>query len=256
MAVSTFRAVFVSDLHLGFHLAREQAFAEWLERLQTDQLYLNGDILDGWRLQRRFNWNRWRSRILERLLELRREGVVIRVLPGNHDDFLRGALPRGFDLELSDHFVHEALDGRRFWVTHGDLYDPVERKRRWLSTLGSRLFDGLSRCLPASAMHRLKRSSKQVFGRPLRLQAELVRRARQQGLDGVIFGHIHRPLLQQQPDGWLVGNSGDWVEHASFLAESAEGSWSLFDQGRCLATFPGSPMARRGLPVEAAQPSV
>ncbi len=233
-----FRAVFVSDVHLGFGLSREADFANWLERLQTRQLYLNGDILDGWRLRRRFHWNAERTQIAERLLAMVRDGTQLFVLPGNHDDFLRRPVPRLIPCELADEFVHECADGRRLLVTHGDLFDPVEVRRRGLSRFGGWAFDRVLPVLPRSVCHAVKRTSKSWFGRPNRLTERIANAARSRNLDGVVFGHIHRPVLECRSDGFLVANSGDWVEHSSFLTESCEGDFCLVDGGHELVRVP------------------
>lgn len=248
MGGTGYRAVFVSDLHLGFHLARETAFADWLEGLQTTELVLNGDFLDGWRLRRKFSWNPVRTRIFDRLLAMREGGVRLRIVSGNHDDFLRRPLPRFFDFDVCDQFVHRAAGGQQLLVTHGDLYDPMERRGRWLSAWGSRWFDRISRVAPAGFSFWVKRLSKSVFGRPDLLGRRIAGAARARGLEGALFGHIHRPFLELDGSGFLLGNSGDWIEHASFLAELPDGKWQLHDRGRLVKELslpnPGSGTSR------------
>lgn len=238
MSQESYAAVFVSDVHLGMRLAREAAFADWLERIDTQQLYLNGDLFDGWRLRRRFGWTADRTRIVDRLLAMAAAGTRITLVTGNHDDFLRGRFPRIVDWPVVDECVHECACGRRLLVTHGDLFDPVERRQGRLSRLGSILFDTVSVLLPVSACHWIKRTSKRVFGRPDRLAGRLIGVARERGLDGVVFGHIHQPVLRKEADGLVVANSGDWVQHASWLAELPGGGLRLTDEGRVVAEIP------------------
>lgn len=240
MSTPCYRAVFVSDAHLGFHLAREAEFCNWLEELQCGRLYLNGDIFDGWRLRRKFRWNSFRSRIISRLEVMQRDGTSVLVIPGNHDDFLRDSIPltnpcpvlQAFvNCPTANEFEHECLGGKKLLVTHGDLLDPVERRGRAISKLGSVLFDGVSSVVPRNLSHWIKRSSKGVFGRPNSLARRIQELAIQRGLDGAIFGHIHRPMLERRTGGFVLANCGDWVEHASFIAETAEGNLVLVDGG-------------------------
>ncbi len=42
---------------------------------------------------------------------------------------------------MADEFIHEAADGRRYVVIHGDQFDDVESKAAWLSKLGSLGYD-------------------------------------------------------------------------------------------------------------------
>ena len=48
------RAVFISDLHLGFRLSNATACLELLKQIQPERLYLVGDTIDGWRLMHRW----------------------------------------------------------------------------------------------------------------------------------------------------------------------------------------------------------
>ncbi len=215
-------------------LSREAEFSAWLDRLETATLFLNGDIFDGWRLKRRFRWNSTKTRIVNRLFAMQAAGMQLRIIPGNHDDFLRAELPAVFPGPVNNEFIHESADGRRLLVTHGDLFDPAERKRRGLSKFGGLLFDGVTLIVPRSVSHWTKRSSKRIFGRPDRLARVISAEARGRNLDGIVFGHIHRPFLETGPDGFIVANSGDWVEHASWLAETGQGELQLWDRGQVL----------------------
>lgn len=219
-------------------LSREGGFREWLQSLNTAMLCLNGDIFDGWRLQRRFRWNSTRTGIINRLFAVRAAGTELRIVAGNHDDFLRGELPKAFPAPVLNEFVHDCADGRRLLVTHGDLFDPAEQKRRGLSQFGGLLFDGVSLVVPAAVSHWTKRTSKRIFGRPDRLARVISAEARGRGLDGILFGHIHRPVLETRSDGFFVANCGDWVEHASWLAETEQGEWQLWDRDQLVKTLP------------------
>ena len=46
----TYITVFISDLHLGSKHCNADALLNFLDTLETDSLYLVGDIVDGWRL--------------------------------------------------------------------------------------------------------------------------------------------------------------------------------------------------------------
>ena len=56
-----FRAIFLSDLHLGTPGCQTRALLEFLRLTDSDRLYLVGDIVDGWRLRRRWT-SRWAGR--------------------------------------------------------------------------------------------------------------------------------------------------------------------------------------------------
>jgi len=45
-----YRAIFISDLHLGTPGCQAEALLEFLKTHSCDTLYLVGDIIDGWQL--------------------------------------------------------------------------------------------------------------------------------------------------------------------------------------------------------------
>jgi hypothetical protein len=47
------RTLFLSDLHLGTRDCQAQRLLALLEQCDADQLYLVGDVVDGWRLKAR-----------------------------------------------------------------------------------------------------------------------------------------------------------------------------------------------------------
>jgi UDP-2,3-diacylglucosamine pyrophosphatase LpxH len=250
------RSIFISDAHLGFRYTRADALLEFLSRHQPEHLFLVGDLIDGWRLRVRWFWPGVYSRIAERVQEMARHGTRVYYTPGNHDDFLRLDLPRPDWVKIADHFVHEAADGRRYLVTHGDLFDPVERRLRWLSAIGTRAYNGLMWLNQQLNRFRrrigwrdwnfcfaLKRVSKRMVGAFGRFERLLVAHARGLECDGVICGHVHFPQISSREDV-LYCNTGDWVEHASALVELDDGSLQLVDRGRILKivlpAFPGA----------------
>ena len=124
------RSLFVSDLHLGSPFAKAEEFLSFLENYHPDYLYIVGDFIDGWSLQRSWRWTAHYNRILQHLFAWAVDGVRIRYTPGNHDAFLRGFLQDFGWVEVADEFVHRGADRRRYLVTHGDRFDDVEARRR------------------------------------------------------------------------------------------------------------------------------
>ncbi|MGL4463337.1 MAG: UDP-2,3-diacylglucosamine diphosphatase, partial [Planctomycetia bacterium] len=207
--------------------------------VEPEQLYLVGDFFDGWRLKRRWYWNRTYTRILARLIELSKMGVKIYYAPGNHDEFMRDFLCDLRLVEVCDEFVHTTADGRRFLVLHGDQFDGVIRKARWLSLLGDvgynllMGFDGrLNAVRRAMGLSyycfsgAVKRSVKRVTSAVCDFENALVRAARGRDCDGVVCGHIHTPVVSNL-DGITYCNTGDWVENCTALVEYADGRLEL-----------------------------
>src|SRR5689334_17208891 len=136
-----FRAVFVSDIHLGTAGCQAAALLDFLKHHPSEQLYLVGDIVDGWQLRRRWFWPQAHNDVVQKVLRRARKGTRVTYVPGNHDEFARhfGELSFG-GIELRDEVVHVTADGRRLLVLHGDLFDGVVQCARWLAFVGDRLY--------------------------------------------------------------------------------------------------------------------
>ena len=231
-----YRSVFVSDVHLGARACRAEALLAFLDGIECEQLYLLGDIVDGWRLQRRWFWPAAHAAVIDRIFALARSGVAVTYVPGNHDAFAR---PHdGFSAEgitIAEEAEHIATDGRRYLLVHGDAYDPGSRcgvLSRWGGDLAYR---GLLRLDEAGrwACHGLglnevgiagwaKRRSALVRRVVHRFEAALVEEARRRGFAGVVCGHIHSAGARAIGEVVYV-NCGDWVESCSAVVETANG---------------------------------
>ncbi len=233
------RTLFVSDVHLGCRFAHAEAFLRCLESYEPETLYLVGDFIDGWRLQKKWHWQPVYNQILRRLWQLGESGTLLRYAPGNHDNFLRHFLLDFGFLEIQDEFIHQAVDGRRFVVLHGDQFDNVELRAQWLSVLGSFGYDGLMWLngqinawrkrlgwRPWQFSGSVKKCVKQAVNFVSNFEERLSQHAKKNGCHGVICGHVHTPTHVLR-DGVTYFNTGDWVENCTALAEYDDGTWEI-----------------------------
>ena len=63
-----FRAIFISDCHLGTPGCQAAALLEFLRCTESDYLYLVGDIIDGWQLRRRWYWHQLHNDVIQKVL--------------------------------------------------------------------------------------------------------------------------------------------------------------------------------------------
>ncbi len=134
-----FRALFLSDLHLGSRACRSDRLIEFLRHHRADAIYLVGDIVDGWRLRASWYWPPAHDEILQELLHAAQQGVRVTYVPGNHDEFLRDYCGIHFaGIEVVDSTIHTAADGRRYVVTHGDRFDRLVDRTRRLAPIAHR----------------------------------------------------------------------------------------------------------------------
>lgn len=248
------RAVFISDLHLGFRLSNANACLEFLKQVEPEQLYLVGDTIDGWRLMHRWFYPSEHRQVLEQLSRMQLAGCEIILLPGNHDDFLRhpdfmterrfpkhepifSAMGQSLgSFRWAEDIIHTTSSGKRLLVIHGDLFDNVEKRTKGLSVWGSRIFDRILWVLPTKLCHQIRRFFKWFMARPESIRQRLISETMRRGCDGFIYGHIHQPCINSE-DRVLSINLGDWVENESFLMEHHDGSLELVNFGKSLGTI-------------------
>jgi UDP-2,3-diacylglucosamine pyrophosphatase LpxH len=229
---------------------------DFLENNSAAELYLVGDIVDFWALQRRMGWDQGVARLLHLMHRLARRGTRIILIPGNHDAELRPHIGREPAMELHRDIVHQDANGRRLLVTHGDEADHVVTCHPLLSKTGALLYDlavggslglnvlrravGLRYWNMAGALKRLVKRACTYIGD---WEATLAEQVRARGLDGVVCGHIHVPKIGDVA-GVAYYNCGDWVEHATALAETWDGEFILLSAHASAASASGMRLFR------------
>jgi UDP-2,3-diacylglucosamine pyrophosphatase LpxH len=131
------RSVWISDVHLGTPGCQAIALLDFLKNVDSEHLYLVGDIVDGWQLRRSWYWPQSHNDVVQKLLRKARKGTRVVFVPGNHDEFARKYIGvRVGGIEVVDDCVHVTADGRRLWVVHGDDFDGVIQCAKWLAHVG------------------------------------------------------------------------------------------------------------------------
>lgn len=230
-----YRSIFLSDLHLGTRWSRPEPLREFLGKVQCDFLYLVGDVIDGWKVSSLSSLSASHRDILRRFGALARDTKVT-YIPGNHDAFpdrfLGGSIGK---ILLRDRVFHRTADGRSFLVSHGDEFDMVAHRSRVLNILAERSYDlvlclnaVINTVLPLAGMRRrslagfMKKKFKAAASLINGFESRIIGEAEKAGLDGVICGHLHNPVIKSVRDV-LFCNCGDWVENCSALVEHFDG---------------------------------
>ena len=131
------RTVILSDVHLGTSESKAAEVNHFLRHVRCEKLILNGDIIDGWQLQRGGSWTKAHTRFIRIVLKkLEKKDTQVVYLRGNHDDILTQFLPLDFEnLTIVEEHIHEGPRGR-YLVLHGDVFDTVTKNFVWLAHLG------------------------------------------------------------------------------------------------------------------------
>jgi UDP-2,3-diacylglucosamine pyrophosphatase LpxH len=237
------RTVWISDLHLGTPGCQAKALLDFLKSVDCRTLYLVGDIIDGWQLRRSWYWPQSHNDVVQKLLRKARKGTRVVFVPGNHDEFARHFVTHSFGgVEVVDDCMHVTADGKRLWVTHGDLFDGVIQCAKWLAYAGDHAYEFSLKVnrwfnrvrarlgLPYWSLSRyLKHKVKRAVSYVNDFEEAVAREAKKRGAHGVVCGHIHHAEMRTI-DGVLYCNDGDWVESLTALVEHHDGRLEIIDR--------------------------
>ncbi|HET97735.1 MAG TPA: UDP-2,3-diacylglucosamine diphosphatase [Desulfurivibrio alkaliphilus] len=240
MQQHTFRTIWLSDTHLGSRGADGEALCRFLERTESQYLYLVGDIIDLWKVRRGWHWPAVNDRIVELILAKAGNGTMVFYIPGNHDGALRDYVGGSIGgVELRADAVHETAAGLRLLVKHGDEFDCVTNNRPWLARLGgyaydylfclNRFYNGGRRLLGLeyrSLSAWLKNLAKRAVNFVGRFEETVLAEIRRRRVSGLICGHVHHAVIKEM-GGFFYGNIGDWVESNTALTENRAGDLAL-----------------------------
>lgn len=224
-------------MHLGSRDINNRYLLDFLENNDSEFLYLAGDVIDLWKLNRGWYWPDVNNRIVESIIKKSLSGTKVVYIPGNHDAMFRKYVnSEVHGIRFMSEAVHRTADGRKFLVLHGDEFDPVTNYSNWLARLGSDAYSILlvlnryvSRvrqrfgCKYWSLSSFLKQRVKEAVNFIGSFRNAIVKEADRRQIDGLICGHVHHASFEQV-GRVLYSNTGDWVESCTALVENHDGS--------------------------------
>ncbi|XOV82471.1 MAG: UDP-2,3-diacylglucosamine diphosphatase [bacterium] len=238
-----YRTIFLSDIHLGTKGCQAEQLLDFLKQHTCDELYLVGDIIDGWRMRSSMvYWLQAHNNVLRRFLTHMKRDTRVIYITGNHDEFMREHSPLEIgNLTIVDEAVHRSATGEQFLVVHGDQFDVITRYHRWVAWLGdvgytlllqlnrhfnrARLKFGYGYwSLSAYIKQRVKKAVSFISD----FEEAISHECRKQNFDGVICGHIHHAEIRKI-EGVTYMNCGDWVESCTALVEDNNGQFKIID---------------------------
>jgi len=239
--MNKYKTIFISDLHIGSTQCQADILLDFLKHNDCDVLYLVGDIIDFWALSKKVYWPKDHNTIIQKILRKARHDTRVIYIPGNHDENVRDYNDYVFgDIVVKNSVIHTTADGKRFLVVHGDEYDTIAKYHKWIAKLGSKGYDFLLE------VNRLFRAIRRIFGIRSHFslaafikfkvknavqfisdyEQSIVNTLSDEGLDGVICGHIHHAEIKNL-DGFLYVNTGDFVESCTGIVEHYDGRLEL-----------------------------
>jgi UDP-2,3-diacylglucosamine pyrophosphatase LpxH len=236
--------IVISDVHLGTEHSKTVELTDFLRTVNCEKLILNGDIVDGWHLQKggKGKWKHKHTEFFKVIMKMmENHNTQIIYVRGNHDDFIDLIAPLSFsNLSIVKDYTHER-NGKKYYVVHGDVFDNITSNMVWLAKLGdigytfllwiNRIYNiyrakkGLSYF---SLSQKIKQKVKSAVSYISDYENELAALAKARHADGIICGHIHQSA-DTMIDGIHYLNSGDWVESMTALLEHEDGTWEVYD---------------------------
>ena len=249
-APQIFRSIFLSDFHIGAKTFNASALLDFLRQTESQTLYLVGDIIDGWKLNKRWYWTEEVSQIFDELFRKAHEGTKIIYITGNHDEAVRGIsllkrhrYAHKLNIQIRNRVVHKCANGHNYLVMHGDQFDrallrgPVSR---WVDRLYDFVADRLHNGEPLNieVEGKVKRFSLSKFlsyhGQVAlnilnNYETALCREARHSDVEGIICGHTHIPAFKKLGN-MTYANCGAWLKDGkTAIVESITGKLKLVD---------------------------
>ncbi len=234
---------FLSDAHLGSLTvadthAHEQRLVNWLDSVRTDAaaIFLLGDIFDFW-FEYKTVVPKGFTRLLGKLREITESGIPVHFFVGNHDLWTFGYLEEEIGLIVHREPQIFTLEGKRFFLAHGDGLGDDDRKFSLIRKIFHSRFCqwAFRNVLPVnvgmnfgqrwSASNRRKHEQHayDFLGEdkePLVLFAK--RHSEENPVDFYIFGHRHIVLNLMLKNGSQMLIIGDFMKEFSYAVFDGE----------------------------------
>ncbi|MGM9802517.1 MAG: UDP-2,3-diacylglucosamine diphosphatase [Candidatus Limisoma sp.] len=226
------KTYFLSDFHLGARYIddprkQEQRIVAFLESIRNDakEIYLLGDILDYW-FEYRYVVPKGYVRFFGKIAELADSGIKIYWFIGNHDIWIFDYLPSELGVEVVDGSQVKQIDGKRFFIAHGDGLGDDSRTFRMLraffrNRFCQRLYAGIHPRWTVPFALNWSRSNRvngedRPFGCDEPLQRFVTNYKEDQKIDYFVFGHRHVAVDKSIGNNSRLIVLGDWIKLYSY----------------------------------------
>lgn len=239
-----YKSIFISDVHLGTRFSKAKLLLNFFKHNECENLILVGDIIDGWSIKRKLYWPQEHSDVIQKILKKAKKATKVTFITGNHDEFLRPFVPLllGNSINISNELEYIALNGKKYYITHGDFFDSITMTKKWLAVLGDYGYDLLLHLNSILNFFRklfgirkywslskyVKDNIKSSVSFINDFESVLANHARNKAYDGIICGHIHKAEIKLIDEIEYL-NCGDWVESCTAIVETFDGKFEIID---------------------------
>lgn len=228
---------FVSDLHLGFdsretNKVKEDIFLKFLDeiKVQAKEIFIVGDLFDVW-IEYREVVPKGHYRLLNKIYELSAKGINITYFAGNHDFWKGKYFFEEFGIKINLEPVVKEINGKRFFISHGDglAYNDTGYRilkkilrNRFCQFLYSWIHPDIGIWLARKTSLRSRDYTDKKDYSERDGMRDFAKKKIAEGYDYVILGHRHFPVFEKYGNGYYI-NLGDWIRNFSYCLYSDSG---------------------------------
>ena len=221
---------FISDIHLGLQqkdieAKKERILVDFLNiaKSDCDELFIVGDLFDYWFEYKRV-YQKGYYRTLAALKDVSEAAVKIHYFIGNHDFLHRDFFKTEFDAHIYHDPISVVLNNKKFFIGHGDGLvenDTGYNILKWImrNSFFQWLYSLIHPDLGIAVASRTSKSSREYTEKKDYGEVDgLYKSAKKkidEGFDYVIFGHLHKRVLEQYKNGRYI-NLGSWLDAPSY----------------------------------------
>lgn len=221
---------FFSDVHLGLESVpkeklKEKKVIEFLDEAQKDarEIFIVGDLFDCW-IEYKQVVPKGYYRLFTKISEISEKGIKINYISGNHDFWNGDYFKTEFGIEICHTHIERELDGKKFYIHHGDGFAYNDNGYRILkkilrNNISQKLYSMLHPDIGIKIAKGTSETSRNHTDEKDYSEQDGMRDSAfkkiSEGFDYVVMGHRHKPQMTAYEKGYYI-NLGDWIDHFTY----------------------------------------
>ena len=234
--MTTKKIYFASDFHLGtpnFEKSREREdkIIKWLNTIENNasDIYLVGDIFDFW-FEHKYTIPKGNIRFLGKIANLIDSGIKVHIFTGNHDMWMFNYLEKEFNLTIHRKPIEIEMNGKKFFIGHGDGLGPGDRKYKlikkffsnsicqWLfARIHPNLGFSIAQSWSKKSREKETKDNHKFLGEEKEWLIQFCKEElKNKEINFFIFGHRHLPINYDISQTSKYINLGDWIKYNTY----------------------------------------
>jgi UDP-2,3-diacylglucosamine hydrolase len=238
------KVYFASDSHFGVpskekSLERERLFIKWLDEIKEDaaEIYLMGDLFEFW-FEYKTVIQKGYVRLFGKLAEISDSGIPVCFFRGNHDVWAFDYFEKELNIKIYPDTLIKEIGNKTFFLGHGDGLGKGDNGYKFLKKVFRNRFNqwlfrwvhpdiGTAMGLywtEKSRAANVNKGLEEVNRAGIERISGFCRSMIEKGekIDYFIFGHIHKPNIEDINGKAKYFSIGDWITNFSYVVFDGE----------------------------------